>query len=169
MTPLAYFSFTADGRIVFSERDGNIRMMNANGSNIVPLKSGNNDFFYSLPLTIPSRNQVVYLEQNSDGHYSIRVINLDGTGDAVLAGPAEGLTVPSANASGTKIAYFRITGGNRSNRIGNIFVAHFNGATLDNPVTVFNHEVENIRIWRPQFSRIDKKVYSGLADFQPQI
>ena len=164
---LIYPSFTADGKIVCDAGWwGGVGIVNADGSNLTILKEKDDNVQYIHPLAIPAHNKIVYVEDNRIGSrsYSIRLMNTNGTGDAQLVSPGSAMfSSPSANAAGTKMAYYRRTGSN--NRQGNIIVGNFNGTAISNTVNVFTYDAEGgICIWRPIFNRIDKEVYDALPD-----
>jgi len=159
-----YPSFTADGKIVCNPGwQEHVGIMNADGTGLTLLREADEYTCYIHPLAVPALNKIVYVEQDDNaGTYNVRVMNTDGSGDALLAGP-EGnqLSSPSANAQGTKLAYFRSTGGGK---VGNIIVGDFNGTALSNATAVFSYAEESILIWRPQFHRISKAAYNTLDD-----
>jgi Tol biopolymer transport system component len=170
---LTYPSFTADGKIV-CQKDGSwssIAILNADGTGLVTLKQQQGSFWYVTPFAIPARNKIVYVENDyvSGVKDDIRIclMNTDGTGDAVLLGPApyaDRLASPTVNAAGTRLAYSQNVGTNNPSSGGNIIVCDFNGAALSNAKTIFTYAAGGIRIWRPMFCRIDKAVYEALAD-----
>jgi hypothetical protein len=113
----------------------------------------------------------VYVEEEDvDGvkdDYCIRLMNTDGTGDAILLGPvpqADRIASPTVNAAGTRLAYSRSAGTGNPNSSGNIIVCDFNGAALSNAKTIFTYATGGIIIWRPMFCRIDKALYDALPN-----
>jgi len=166
---LNYPSFTADGRIVCDAYWwGDIGIMNADGTNLTVLKNKEGYIFYLQPFAIPARNKIVYCEfyeDNPEYFCSVRIMNTDGTGDAVLIPKGandEHFANPNTNAAGNKMVYSHMT--ESHNKRGDIIICDFNGTALSNKKTIYTDNGGNIQIWRAMFSRIDKAVYNALPN-----
>jgi len=172
-----HFSFTASGKIVYCYGGGfgSIGLMNSDGSGAQILRESYYDeeedveIFYGHPRAFPATNKIVYTKFNGD-EYELRVMNTAGGGDDnPLVGPLSNqILTPSANAAGTKIAYFRNLDGDSGGARGKIIVGNYNGTTLSNEVEIYVYDAgDGYTIWRPQFNQIYKSVYDNLPDLEP--
>ena len=174
-------SFTADGRIVFCTDNNmgwgrDIAIMNADGSEIRTIKEAEEDEgdiinCYMHPFSVPVLNRILYIKShNVDGdrkaaeEYSICIMDTQGENEITLkSSSSERYITPSANAEGTKLAYFLSTNRNE----GNIVVYSFNAAnaSLSSIKIAYNFANEKLTIWRPQFALFNREVYKALEDF----
>jgi len=169
---LIYPSFTADGRIVCNNWWKDIVIINADGTNPTVLKNKEGYIFYFQPFAIPARNKIVYCEfynnndeSNLEYFCSVRIMNTDGTGDAVLIPKGandEHFANPNTNAAGNKMVYSHMT--KSHDQRSDIIICDFNGSTLSNKKTIYTDNGGDIQIWRAMFNRIDKAVYNALPN-----
>lgn len=153
-----YPSFNADGNIVCDYDWGaNIAVMKADGSDLTLLKEPAYNYHYRHPLAVPAHDKIVYNVVDKNNDTWIRIMNNDGTGDALLLGPLKNLSAPSVNAAGTRMAY---------QQKNSIRVGDFNGSSVSNTTVVSDTEEEEFRIWRPLFQQILPEVYQALPDFE---
>ena len=153
-------------------RQTNIIAMLPDGTNPAVLKNKGGYIYYFQPFAIPARNKIVYCEfydnedeSNHEYFCSVRIMNTDGTGDAVLIPKGandEHFANPNTNAAGNKMVYSHMT--ESHNKRGDIIICDFNGTALSNKKTIYTDNGGNIQIWRAMFSRIDKAVYNALPN-----
>ncbi len=98
------------GQVVFSPGDGSLWLQNASGGNTRPLAKRNEDHYAEMPAFSPDGKQVAYAAksytQQGEMIEDIRVVNVDGTNERVIASPPDtktALSFPAWSPDGQQI------------------------------------------------------------------
>ncbi len=135
-----YPCFSADGsRIVFARDTGGARqlvVMNANGTNQVPLTGGNDDF---SPYWSPVVDRIIFSRQTTVSSYNLFSINPDGSGLAQLTFFNAISWGPVITPGGTKAVFTSDQTGNPE-----VFSMDVNGSNVQN---ITNHPSDDYTIF----------------------
>ncbi len=102
------------GQVVFAPGDGSLWLQSANGGNVHVLIKSTGKSYAESPAFSPDGKQVVYAaksyDQNGEMTEVIRVVNVDGTNDRIIAAPPDAKTAfsfPAWNPDGKEIWFTR--------------------------------------------------------------
>jgi Tol biopolymer transport system component len=148
------------GKIAYTSgfgKDGEIYIMNADGSN--PVRLTNNAAYDYGPAFSPDGKQIAFAS-NRDGNYAVYVMSSDGSNSKRLARNAGLNTSPAWSPDGKRIAYTTQAEGNR----GEIWVMNVDGSNQTRLTS--NSAADTGPAWSPDGKRI---VFSSDRDGEANL